>query len=138
MVLFQFGVSAFRYGEPEPGYGCRRYMGSRIPIQCRHYSLFKPYPRMATFRYSGFTGYRPVQRTLGPDHYGSRYDHKNEKVHPGYHQIFLDSYDINVELTSTTRVGLHQYTFPQSEQSHILFDFSTTLVPLIPNTGILR
>lgn len=75
---------------------------------------------------------------LGPDHYGSRYDHKNEKVHPGYHQIFLDSYDINVELTSTTRVGLHQYTFPQSEQSHILFDFSTTLGPSDTQYGYIK
>ena len=47
----------------------------------------------------------------------------------GYHKVVLDSYRITAELTSTTRVGFHKYTFPASAQSHILFDFSTVLGP---------
>ncbi len=75
---------------------------------------------------------------LGPDHYGSRYTHDNERVHPGYHEIFLESYGINVELTSTTRVGFHRYTFPRSEQGHILFDLSTTLGPSDTEYGYIK
>lgn len=66
---------------------------------------------------------------LGPDLYGSRYKREHEIVRPGYHKIILDDYGIEAELTSTTRVGFHRYTFPASEQSHVLFDFSTTLGP---------
>lgn len=66
---------------------------------------------------------------LGPDYYGSKYSHDKEVVKPGYHRVVLDSYGIEAELTSTTRVGFHRYTFPESDQSHILFDFTTTLGP---------
>jgi predicted alpha-1,2-mannosidase len=75
---------------------------------------------------------------LGPDAYGSRYSRNNEKVRPGYHQVLLDNYGINVELTSTTRVGFHRYTFPTSGQSQILFDFTTTLGPSDTQSGYVR
>src|SRR6056297_1728885 len=71
----------------------------------------------------------PFRGHRGPDQYGSAYSHENETVKPGYHQIFLKSYGINAELTSTKRVGFHRYTFPASGESSILFDFSTFLGP---------
>ncbi len=66
---------------------------------------------------------------LGPDRYGSKFSHEKEVVKAGYHQVYLDDYDINAELTATTRVGFHRYTFPSSEQCHIHVDFSTFLGP---------
>ncbi len=64
---------------------------------------------------------------LGPGAYGSTYSHAEETAKPGYHQVMLKDYNINAELTSTTRVGFHRYTFPQSAESYILFDFTTVL-----------
>jgi len=64
---------------------------------------------------------------LGPSKYGSTYSHKDEIAKPGYHKIVLKDYGITAELTSTTRVGFHKYTFPRSDESHILFDFTTVL-----------
>jgi predicted alpha-1,2-mannosidase len=64
---------------------------------------------------------------LGPNAYGSSYSHKDEKASPGYHKVLLKDYGIKAELTSTTRVGFHRYTYPKSENSHILFDFTTVL-----------
>ena len=75
---------------------------------------------------------------LGADIYGSSYSHQREKVKPGYHQVFLDTYRINVELTSTTRVGFHRYTFPKSNQAQILFDFSTFLGPCDTKAGHIK
>lgn len=66
---------------------------------------------------------------LGPDIYGSTYTHDKEEVQPGYHKVVLEDYDVTAELTSTTRAGFHRYTWPESDQSHILFDFSTVLGP---------
>lgn len=66
---------------------------------------------------------------LGPDHYGSFYTHDKEEVRAGYHKVVLEDYDVTAELTSTTRVGFHRYTWPESDQSHILFDFTTVLGP---------
>ncbi len=59
---------------------------------------------------------------LGMDVYKSAFSHDDEIVKPGYHKVVLKDYAITAELTSTTRVGFHKYTFPQSDQSYILFD----------------
>ncbi len=64
---------------------------------------------------------------LGPSKYGSTYSHQQELAKPGYHKIVLKDYGITAELTSTTRVGFHKYTYPRSSASHILFDFTTVL-----------
>lgn len=66
---------------------------------------------------------------LGSDAYGSLYSHKEETVFPGYHQVMLKSYGINAELTSTTRVGFHRYTFDKSNNNTILLDLGTVLGP---------
>ncbi|MFT3934849.1 MAG: GH92 family glycosyl hydrolase [Chitinophagaceae bacterium] len=68
-----------------------------------------------------------VKGQLGPDVYGSTYSHEDEIAKPGYHKVILKTYGIKAELTSTTRVGFHKYTFPKSSESHILFDFTTVL-----------
>ncbi len=75
---------------------------------------------------------------LGPGKYGSKYSHDNETVKPGYHQVWLADYNINAELTSTTRVGFHRYTFGASDKSHILFDFTTDLGPSGTKSGYVR
>lgn len=71
----------------------------------------------------------PFKGHYGPNVYGSSYSHDRETARPGYHKMVLDDYGITAELTSTTRVGFHRYTFPESEERHIHFDFTTVLGP---------
>ncbi len=54
--------------------------------------------------------------------YRSRFNHNNETVQPAYYKVLLDDYAIQTELTATNRVGFHQYTFPESENAHIILD----------------
>lgn len=54
--------------------------------------------------------------------YRSRFDKETEHAEPGYYSVLLKDYGIKAELTATTRVAYHRYTFPESAQSHILFD----------------
>lgn len=54
--------------------------------------------------------------------YRSAFQHKNEVAAPGYYSVLLDDYNIKAELTATKRSGLHRYTFPESENSHIIID----------------
>jgi len=75
---------------------------------------------------------------LGADNYGSRFSHAKEVIKAGYHKVVLDAYNITAELTSTTRVGFHKYTYPASAQSHILFDFSTFLGPSDTQKGYVK
>lgn len=54
--------------------------------------------------------------------YRSRFSHDKENASPGYYNVFLDDYKINVELTATARAGFHKYTFPESNASNIIID----------------
>jgi predicted alpha-1,2-mannosidase len=52
----------------------------------------------------------------------SAFSHQNEVAEAGYYRVKLDDDNILAEMTATRRVGMHQYTFPKSEQSHIILD----------------
>ncbi|WP_317191899.1 GH92 family glycosyl hydrolase [Hymenobacter rubidus] len=54
--------------------------------------------------------------------YRSAFSHQNEVAEPGYYKVKLDDHNITAELTATTRVGFHQYTFPGTEPAHIILD----------------
>ena len=54
--------------------------------------------------------------------YRSRFSHQNEFVEPAYYKVLLEDYNILAEQTATNRVGFHQYTFPESNNSHIILD----------------
>ncbi len=51
----------------------------------------------------------------------SKFDHQNESAAPGYYQVQLDDYGINVKLTSTLRAGYHQYQFQNNAEKQIVF-----------------
>ena len=57
--------------------------------------------------------------------YRSKFAHKYESAKPGYYSVKLDDYNINVELTATEHAGFHKYTFPKSDNSHIILDLTS-------------
>lgn len=56
--------------------------------------------------------------------YASFYRKETEVSKPGYYSVKLDDYNIKVELTASERVGMHRYTFPESEEARIIVDLS--------------
>ncbi|GGI25812.1 hypothetical protein GCM10008119_19540 [Pedobacter mendelii] len=54
--------------------------------------------------------------------FGSKFSHKNESSAPGFYQVYLEDYKINVSLTSTLRTGFHKYEFKNKTGREILFD----------------
>jgi predicted alpha-1,2-mannosidase len=52
----------------------------------------------------------------------SKFSHANETAEAGYYKVLLEDDNILAEMTATTRVGFHQYTFPKSEDAHIILD----------------
>lgn len=54
--------------------------------------------------------------------YRSSFSHKGEVAQPGYYSVMLNDYGIKAELTATKRVAYQRFTYPESEQSHLLFD----------------
>lgn len=56
--------------------------------------------------------------------FGSRFSHKKESASPGFYQVYLDDYDVNVSLTSTLRCGYHRYEYRNKTNRRILFDLA--------------
>ncbi len=53
--------------------------------------------------------------------FSTTFKHDHEEASAGYYSVEMDN-GIKAELTATTRVGFHQYTFPKSEFAYILLD----------------
>ncbi len=74
--------------------------------------------------------------------YHCRFSHAREKASPGYYRVFLDDYGIVVELTVTERVGFHKYTFPESDEAHVIVDLEhrdeviESAIRIVSNTEI--
>jgi len=56
--------------------------------------------------------------------YSSTFSHKNEKASAGFYSVKLDKHNIDVRLTTSTRVGFHEYTFNESGQANIILDLN--------------
>jgi putative alpha-1,2-mannosidase len=54
--------------------------------------------------------------------YRSGFTKKEEKASPGYYRTVLNKSNIEVELTATTRVGVHRYSYPSTRQANIIID----------------
>jgi predicted alpha-1,2-mannosidase len=52
----------------------------------------------------------------------SSFSHADEKASPGYYSVKLKDFNVQAELTSTVRCGMHKYTFPASKNASIRFD----------------
>lgn len=56
--------------------------------------------------------------------YSSTFSHKNEKASAGFYAVKLDKHNIDVRLTTSTRVGFHEYTFNEKGQANIILDLN--------------
>lgn len=54
--------------------------------------------------------------------YRSAFSHATEVSAANYYKVKLDASNITAEMTTSTRVGFHQYTFPKSDKAHIILD----------------
>ncbi|MBO7279269.1 MAG: GH92 family glycosyl hydrolase [Bacteroidales bacterium] len=66
------------------------------------------------------TGYQEAE--IRNDRYRSAFRHETETASPGYYSVFLDDYQILVELTAGPRTGLHRYTFEKGATPQVVLD----------------
>ncbi|WP_292008305.1 GH92 family glycosyl hydrolase [Chryseobacterium sp.] len=62
--------------------------------------------------------------SLSNKDYSSKFSHKNEQASAGFYSVKLDKNNINVRLTTTERVGYHEYTFNKSGNANIILDLN--------------
>jgi predicted alpha-1,2-mannosidase len=64
----------------------------------------------------------PLKTEDGGKGFYSTFSHKNEEASPGFYKVDLTSYNIKAEMTTSDRVGFHQYTFEKGGDAHIILD----------------
>lgn len=84
---------------------------------------------VALLPYSGADSLKPV----------ATFRKETEKATPGYYAVRLENFGVDVELTSTDRVGFHRYTYDNSSDRRVMLDLGHILQPnwghkLIGNT----
>ena len=50
------------------------------------------------------------------------FSHKAEEAHPYGYKVYLADYDVTAEVTPTARAAQFRFTFPRSDDAHILID----------------
>lgn len=55
------------------------------------------------------------------NNFKSTFSHQNEKAEAGFYSVKMDN-GVTAELTATTRVGVHRYTFPKPDKANIVLD----------------
>lgn len=74
---------------------------------------------VALLPYSGSDSIKPV----------GLFNKDTEKATPGYYAVRLDNFGVNVELTSTDKVGFHKYTYDNPKDRRVMLDLGHILQP---------
>lgn len=67
--------------------------------------------------------------------YKSAFSHTDEFASAGYYSVFLNTYGIKAELTSTERVGFSRYTFPVKTIGHIMLTLGQSVGSIKTHLG---
>ncbi|MGV9013965.1 MAG: GH92 family glycosyl hydrolase [Flavobacteriales bacterium] len=60
--------------------------------------------------------------TTNPEEYRSHFSHQREEAHAGFYKVHLDDPDVDAELTTTARVGMHRYRFAKPQERAFVLD----------------
>ena len=69
----------------------------------------------------------PGNSEINSNGFHSQFSKESEWAEPGYYKVYLDDYNIEVELTASERVGFHQYSFPKSDSVHFILDLMSNI-----------
>ena len=60
--------------------------------------------------------------------FAGKYDKSSEAARPGYYTVKLPDHGVTVELTATSRVAFHRYTFSDDGRVQVLLDLQHGLL----------
>ena len=131
---FHFAPGAMPFGMAKPAASTNGSLGNKSGWEATGYDYrdtsVEGFPCFHEFQVGGIV-LMPTVGTLKTvpgavnstgEGYRSAFSHDDEIATAGYYAVQLKDYDIRAELTATQRVAYQRYTFPESTQSHVLFD----------------
>lgn len=136
---FHFAPGAMPFGMAKPGPSTNGTLGNKSGWEATGYDYrdrtIENFPNFHEFQIGGVA----LMATTGDlktipgrednplSGYRSSFDRSDEVAEAGYYSVLLKDYAIKAELTATERVAFHRYTFPKSNESHILFDIGNMM-----------
>ena len=138
---FHFAPGALPFGMAKPGPSTNGHYGNADGWQATGYDYrdqsIESFPCTHEFQVGGISVMATTGRlTTVPgdttetgirEGYRSHFSHDDEVATAGYYSVLLKDYGIQAELTATRRVAFQRFTFPQSKESHILFDIGNRM-----------
>ena len=131
---FHFAPGAMPFGMAKPGPSTNGHLGNKDGWEATGYDYrdgsIEGFPCTHEFQVGGIV----LMPTCGDlktipgavdsegEGYRSKFSHDKEEATAGYYSVFLQDYGIKAEVTATPRVAFQRYTYPKSQESHILFD----------------
>lgn len=78
---------------------------------------------MPAYRMGHLTELMPTRGAvnINRNEYASLYDHAHEEVHPWYHKVELEDYNITADWTTTERAAVYRFNFNSADSSNIIF-----------------
>ena len=131
---FHFAPGAMPFGLAKPAPATNASVGNKSGWEATGYDYrdtsIEGFPCLHEFQVGGIV----LMPTVGElktvpgalnsegEGYRSSFDHQDEIATAGYYSVLLTDYHVKAELTATQRVAFQKFTFPESDESHILFD----------------
>lgn len=63
-----------------------------------------------------------IAQKLSPEYYASPFSHDDELATPGYYRVYLPKPNVNVQLSATTRTGIHHYDYKAADACNLVLD----------------
>lgn len=78
---------------------------------------------MPAYRMGHVTELMPTtgKLNINKNEYASLYDHDLEEVHPWYHRVWLEDYNIDADWTTTERAVLYRFNFNDNDSCNVIF-----------------
>ena len=131
---FHFAPGALPFGLAKPAPATNAHVGNKSGWEATGYDYrdtsIEGFPCLHEFQVGGIV-LMPTEGLLktvpgavgsSGEGYRSAFDHADEIATAGYYSVLLKDYNITAELTATKRVAYQRFSFPESENSRILFD----------------
>lgn len=133
---FHFAPGAMPFGLAKPGPSTNGHKGNKWGWEATGYDYrdtsIEGFPCLHEFQVGGIVLMPSVGElktvpglpgdTTDTTGYRSSFDRADEIATAGYYSVVLKDYDVKAEVTATKRVAFQRFTYPESNQSRLLFD----------------
>jgi predicted alpha-1,2-mannosidase len=70
---------------------------------------------------------QPFTGNSNMEGFKSRFDKSTEQARPGYYSVVLSTFGVKAEMTATSHVAMHRYSYPEGKTARLMIDFQSAM-----------